>query len=586
MKHKNEKKTMRKSYLLMLVVLGLFSCQTSEIGRRLRVTEHRMEECPFVAYRELSSLSSDTIRMNAPEYARYCILAAETVYRRHQQLDTYHLAVAGRYYSRARFYGLCRGRAVYRLLASVWHYEKGDYLSSLQGLLSSVDSVERLSDPYLTGVLHYYLGRIYLRHRLYSRALESFRRERLSVIRTGDVCQLAKSDHHFALGFCAAGSLDSCRAYLSHSLSCLPRLDSLGRRMVLHNVQLLQEACFPDLDLSADDGQIPVGASTPSRPRDRKRSAGLRVPDLRENFAGRPRVGGLSYLWRYRLCRDRGEYRSALRHYEHYHRFKSEYLSRLRTAEVVEVLKTHEETVRERRIRRLYGSVFVSVSVSIAYLLALYRGSRQRDRRLYGSVFVSASVSIANLLVLYRRSLQRNLRLSWALDVMRRSAGKQADQVSSLRRDVAAGTVESEKLRHCMEKTAQTLRRERMQLSTYRDLVVRLMYRFMLKKEGTPLCGRDFSLLVEEYAGHSAAGASLVRRLRSLPVRLSDRDVFICILLHEHGDRGEDLATAIGAANRNAFKSAKSKLKARLQVVRGRDEEVDRLLDRFGRVTF
>ncbi len=550
---------MIKIGLLLAVVLGLFSCQTGDIGRRLRVAEHRMRECPFRGCPDLSTLSADTSRMSDAEYARYCILAAETLYRRRQRVDTYHLSVAGRYYSRARFYGVCRGREVYRLLSSVRQYENGDYLTSLRGLLSSVGGVERLSDPYLSGVLHYYLGRIYLRHRLYARALESFRRERWFVIHTGDIGHLARSDHHCALGFWAAGFPDSCRAYLSHSLTCLPRLDSLRRRMVLHNVTLFQRACFPDRDLSAECGGLPRpscpdGRQFPrSHPDDRNSPSGLPVPALREHAAVRAVGGVLSCLWGYRYYRDRGEYRSALRHYEDYNRFKSEFLSRFRTSEAVEVVRTYEESVRARRIRRLHGSVFVSASVAVAYLLALYRGFRRRDRR-----------------------------LSRALDVMRRSSGQQAEELSSLRRDVSAATEESERLRRRLEETERTLRGDRTNLESCRDLIVRLMYRFMMRKDGTPLFGRDFSLLVEEYAGRSAGGASLVRRLRALPVRLSSRDVFICILLHEHGDRGEELATAIGAANRNAFKSAKSKLKARLQVVRGRDEEVDRLLERFG----
>lgn len=536
-----------RNYSLLIFLLGFLSCIESEMSSRFSRIEQSMSLALDMdsVFCTLSALECDTGLMSPKELAHYAILKAEFVYRTTQKIDNHLLQSAGAYYLSHSSTSITRDRLLYRLLSSISEYTREEYLSAFDGLLGVHGSVESLSDPYLSGVVHYYLGRIYLHHRLYNRALSHFRREREYALQIGDINKLVKSDHHCALSFLTLGAVDSCWFYLSQSLQCLSRLDTLRRQMVLDNAIFLQTEFFPDRDLplygycsAAGDFFDTLSVGNSIQTKFYSSYLERRISHLSGHESGRM----LHSLFNYRRCKQNGDTNSALYYYEDYNFFKSKYFAGLRTADILEIENSYERNLRERSLLQYRGRfLFCSLLFLLLFFLFLF-------------------------LFCYR--YRRELQLLTAIEELRNAISYRESMLEEMRTRIDI----FEQERHVRSG----------RLMAYRDLLSRLVLRFMLKKESAPLYGRDFALLVEDYAAGSSSSGRFVHLLRSLHIQLSDRDLFICILLREHGSSGVDLTSAIGAANRNAFKSAKSKIKSRLLSLKSQDRDIIHLLEQFG----
>lgn len=554
---------MHNHLIIFILFIGLVSCVETEVGHRLGRVESLMSSSPDMAEGVLLTLKGEVGHMSCSEKALYSVLLAESHYRRSQVVDDSLLSAAGVYYLRIpRPYSL-RGGTVYFLLHSIRMYGEGEYVGSLREFHRLRPSIERLSDPYLGGVLHYYLGRIYLRNRLYCDAVSSFRRERGYVLRTGDSDKIVKSDHHLALSFLSVGSLDSCRHYLLHSLRLLPDVDSCRRAMILHNVRFLWESFLGDRQLpgeclgecdekmaaqrdSADLGEFAVGdvcplSSSPSFSGDGETTEPCDVS--RAPYY-------LTLYHYYRQCRDLP---AALDYYELYHASKSRFLGSLRTLEISALAHGYSTA---RRYSTLWAVLRRSVILFLILILLL-------------------------LSVFWQHAIRRYHRLYSLVLACRGRLTEQSFRLSCARREALARHRELESLRYRLSVSLGDRCRLEAHLFSYRDLVDRLFHRFMFRDGRVPIYGRDFVLLVEEYCSGSASGREFVHHLRSLGVRLSARDIFICILFHEQGGKSGDLSEVLGCSSPSSFKSAKSKIKSRLRPFVGLDPEVSALLEKF-----
>lgn len=530
----------------MIFLLGFLSCVESEMSSRFRKIEQRMSLALDMdsVFCTLSALECDTGLMSPKDLAHYAILKAEFVYRGIQKVDNNLLESAGTYYLSHPSTSVTRDRLLYRLFSAISAYDREEYLLAFDELLKVRDPLESLSDPYLSGVVHYYLGRIYYHHSLYNRALSHFRREREYALQIGDINKLVKSDHHCALSFVPLGAMDSCWFYLSQSLLCLSRLDTLRRQMVLNNAIFLQAEFFPDRGLplygyctAAGDIVDTLFVGNSIQTKFYSSYLERRISQLSEQS------GRMLHSWsNYRRCKQNGDASSALYYYENYNSFKSKYFAGLRPVDILEIENSYERNLRERSLHQ-YQSwlLFCSLLFLLLFFLFLFLFYYRYRRELQ----LLAAIEELRYAISYRESMLEDMRTR--IDVF--------DQ----ERHVEVG-----------------------RLMAYRDLLSRFVLRFILKKESVSLYGRDFALLVENYAMRSSSGGQFVHLLRSQHIQLSDRDLFICILLREHGGVGVDLTSAIGAANRNAFKSAKSKIKARLLSLKSQDRDIIRLLEQFG----
>lgn len=188
---------------------------------------------------------------------------------------------------------------------------------------------------------------------------------------------------------------------------------------------------------------------------------------------------------------------------------------------------------------------------------------------------------LIHVLILWRHVRQRYKRAYSLLRLCHRRLSDQSSALACARRDALLCLGEQETLRLRLSVSAGEQRRIEQRLSSYQDLLCRLFRRFMFRDGSVPLYGRDFSLLVEEYGRAAASGGLFVRHLRTLGIRLSDRDVFICILFHELDGKAGDLSGVLGCSSPSAFKSAKSKLKSRLRPLADSDAGVSALLEKF-----
>lgn len=549
--------------ILLILLLGITSCVETETSKKLSLLEEMISVSPDSVKKELCSFTSDSDRMSLSDRVRYTVLVMESTYRLSQRVDTVSLSFAESYY--ALHSGRRSGRSyiIYSLLHSILLYQQEDYLGSLVELHSISECVEELSDSYLSGVVHYYFGRIYFRNRLYRYAIESFRRERAAVCHLGDINKIVKSDHHCALTFLSLGSLDSCQYYLRHSLCNLSRLDTIRRKIVCYNITLLERTFFSNQEYPFGYFSCDNFSSRSRKDTLNGERSSLSGPSCSLNafipFSGRlgtiPALPVIApyYMTLYHYYRCQEDALSALRYYEYYHLAKSLFIEGLRTWEISVLENRLAEERRERAHRRFF------MLCSVIFTLFLF----------------------VVLFYLRYRIDDQTRQLEEALVACRRHLFLRESELLSVCRQCQKLEYTLEEVRDQLTESIQEHSQDRRLLSSYRDLVTRMFHRFMFKDLGAPIYGRDFFLLVEEYASSSSSGLHFVKHLRSLEIRLSDRDLFICILLHESGHGRGDLSEVIGSSSRNAFKSAKSKIKSRLLSLKHRDREVEELLVKF-----
>lgn len=551
---------MKKTLFFLLAVLGLHSCVSPGPGSRLNDVESLLRRDLPGSGALLRALERDTGAMSVPDRARYHLFCVDLSYRRHRRVPSWHLSVAGSLLSSSRSPSSPRALALYHLFSGVSSYDSGSYDSSL-GHFRQVERHESvLGDPYLLGLFHGCLGRLYFLGRSYSRSHEHFRLELYHARALGDACRQSRSEHHYALSFLALGDLDSCRYYLGLPLSYLPLLGEEEKMMVYHNVAYFNSRYGPGPGLPEDY----YYAMSLSCCRNRPDSVLVMTHQLYAYFVsgewgkGAPLFSWLSsrgcglsqfHYCGYLLCRASGSYPASYRWHDAYQRVRTSRLSHPRWSGLVP---------QEDKIR---------VSP---------RGKRPHPRLLYVLAFTLLFPAL--LLPLLFRKRRRARELTAALSAQRAES-------AALRRSLAASRTLAHRQSSDLEEAARARQRLRAEadqehalLVEYRSLVGALSMRHMLKKESATFCGRDFTHLVEEYGRSSDVRREFIVQLRSLPVSLSPRDLYICILYYESGVPRSEMAFILGINSKTAFKSAKCKVKAKLLSQPAVTPELRRLL--------
>lgn len=544
---------MKKACFLLAILFVIWSCVES--GQPSCSDD---QELVFSQDSDIGSVLPGTSGFAGASDALLALRKVDSLYRHCQVLDDTLLSQVETYYLTEGWRFSSRSRTIYQLYKAVSLYNSSDFSEAFRKLLSLESSIEHLHDPYLGGVFHYYLGRIYQSNGLPFQALDHFRQERFYALSLSDINQIAKSDHHCALSFLRIRELDSCRYYMEHSLLYLPELNARCRKMVCNNILLVRQTILPDWNLPVEDYFLEL-QSLPETGIDTCRLYYLLMNYYYSRFENAKADSffqwGLVHdpgpilfnLSSYLYCRQTGFSSKSLYYYELYVQAKSLYLSKLRNQEVISI----EQDYRRRRLEhRWYLRLFLIVSLSVFGLIL---------------VFV--------LFVLYKRRQERLL-LS-ALETYRTELSLCESKLSK---------VWNKRLSESLDRLSVSERARRKgesQITVYRSLLSRMLHRFMLRHPSASLSGPDFTLLVDEYAASSASGWKLVNHLRSRNIRLSDRDIFICILFYEHKVPQQDMPDVICTASRNALKSAKSKIKSRLLSVQDRDPILERLLEKF-----
>lgn len=543
---------MKKECFLLTILFVIWSCVES--GRPLCPEER---ELGLSLESDFWSLLPGTSDFDDSSCALMSLTKVDSVYRQTQELSDTLLSLVEAYYLTDGWRFPFRSRTVYQLYKAVSLYNSSNFTGAFRELLALEPTVEHLHDSYLSGVFHYYLGRIYQSNGLPFQALGHFRQERFYALRLSDLNQIAKSDHHCALSFLRVKEFDSCRYYMEHSLLYLPELNVRCRKMVFNNILLVRQTYLPEWDLPVEDYFSELQSLTESS------IDTCRVYFLLMNYyyslfedakADSFFQWGLVHehghipfsLSGYLYCRRSGYSAKSLQYYELYVQAKSLYLEKLRNQEVTSI----EHDYRRRSLEHRW-----SLKLLLAVLLSLF-----------GLIFLIV------LFVLYRRRQNRHL-LS-ALEAYRTelSLSESRFKVWNKRLLETQGRLS----------VSERARREgESRITAYRTLLSRMLHRFMLRHPSATLSAPDFTLLVDEYAAGSESGGRLVSHLRSRNIRLSDRDIFICILFYEHKVSQQDMPDVICTASRNALKSAKSKIKSRLLSVKDRDPVLERLLEKF-----
>lgn len=544
---------MKKVCFLLVVLFVIWSCV--EPGQPLCSDGQELGLSLDSDFERVLLGTSDFV---GASYALLALRKVDSIYRHYQVLDDTLLSQVETYYLTDGRGFSSRSRTIYQLYKAVSLYNGSDFPGAFRELLSLESSVEHLHDPYLIGMFHYYLGRIYQSHGYSSQALVHFHQERFYALCLSDANLIAKSDHHCALTLLQSNELDSCRYYMEHSLLYLPELNARCRKMVFNNILFVRQTSLPDWDLPIEYYFSEL-QSLPENGIDTCRLYYLlmnyyyfRFENVKADsfflWGHAHELGHILFnLSGYLYCRHSGFSAKSLHYYELYVQAKSLYLEKLRNQEVASI----EHDYRRRSLEhRWYLKLFLIVSLSV-----------------FGLIFVVL------LFVLYKRR-QNQLLLS-ALETYRTELSLCESRLSK---------VWNRRLTESLDRLSVSERARRegeSRITVYRSLLSRMLHRFMLRHPSASLSGSDFTLLVDEYAASSESGEKLVYYLRSRNIRLSDRDIFICILFYEHKVSQHDMPDVICTASRNALKSAKSKIKSRLLSVKDRDPVLERLLENF-----